>query len=47
LTFFKISPNIKFYKNSSSGSHSVPRGETDMKKVIVAFLNFAKEPKKE
>jgi len=34
--------NIKFNENPSSGSRVVPCGRTDMTKLIVDFLNFAK-----
>jgi hypothetical protein len=46
---FEKSPNIKFHENPSSGSRVVPCGRTDRqknKKIIVAFRNFAKAPKK-
>jgi len=33
--------NIKFHENPSSGSRSVPCGQTDMTKRTVAFRNFA------
>jgi len=40
----------KFYENPSSGSRVIPWGRTDrptdMMKLIFAFRNFAKEPKK-
>jgi hypothetical protein len=36
---------IKFHKSTSSGSRLVPCGRTDMRKLIVAFRNFAKTPK--
>ena len=43
--------NIKFHQNPSSGSRVVPRGrtdgQTDMTKLIVAFRNVAKAPKRE
>jgi hypothetical protein len=52
LSFFDLlskNSNIKFHENPSSGSLVVPRrqrdGWTDMTKLIVAFRNFAKEPK--
>ena len=42
--------NIKFNKNPSSGSRVVPCGRTDrwthLRKLIVAFRNFAKASKK-
>jgi hypothetical protein len=38
--------NIKFHQNSSIGSRVVSRGQTDMRKLIVAFRNFANAPKK-
>jgi len=41
--------NIKFNENSSCGSPAVPCGRTDgqthMKKLMVAFRNFACAPK--
>jgi len=41
--------NIKFHENLSSGSRGVPwrqeDGQTNMTKLIVAFLNFANLPK--
>jgi hypothetical protein len=39
--------NIKFHDNPSSGSRVVPCGQTDMMKLIVAFRNFVKAPKKD
>jgi hypothetical protein len=36
---------VKFQENPSSGSRLVPCGQTDMKKLIFAFRNFAKAPK--
>jgi hypothetical protein len=36
---------VKFHKNPSSGSRVVPCGQTEMTKIIVAFLNFASAPK--
>ena len=44
---FEKNPNIKFQGNPSSGSRVVPCGrdsQTDIMKLIVAFLNFAKAP---
>ena len=41
--------NTKFHKNSSIGSKGVPYGQTDrqvLTKLIVAFRNFAKAPKR-
>jgi hypothetical protein len=40
------SSNIKFYENLSSWSRVVPCGQTDMKRLIIAFRNFAKAPRK-
>jgi len=37
---------MKFYENASSESRVFPCGRTDVTKVIVAFCNFAKAPKK-
>jgi hypothetical protein len=34
---FEKYSNIKFHENPSSGSRVVPRGRTDMTKLIVAF----------
>jgi len=46
---FEKYPNIKFHKNLSSSSRVVPCGRTegliDMNKLIVAFRNFATQPK--
>jgi hypothetical protein len=48
---FENSSNIKFHETPSIGSRVVPRGRTDrrtdMKKLIVAFRNFANAPKNE
>ena len=41
----KESLNIKFRQNPSSGSRVVPRGQTDMTKLIVAFHSFANASK--
>ena len=42
-------PNIKFHENPFSGRRVVPRGRTDeqtnITKLIVAFLNLANAPK--
>ena len=46
LTFENYS-NIKFHENWSSGSRVVSCGRAEMTKLIVAFRNFAKAPKKE
>jgi hypothetical protein len=47
---FEKYSNIKLHKNLASRSRVVPRGQTDrqtdMTKLIVAFRNFAKTPKK-
>jgi len=47
---FEKYSNIKFRANTSSGCRVVSRGETDGRKdktkLIVAFRNFAKAPKK-
>ena len=43
---FGESSNIKFHQNLPIGSLVVPSGQTDMTKLIVAFLNFANAPKK-
>jgi hypothetical protein len=42
--FLKNSPDIKFRENVSSGGRVVPRGQTDMKKLVVPFSNFANTP---
>jgi hypothetical protein len=42
---FVKSSNIKFHENPSSGSRDVPRGRTDMTKLIVTFRNFANASK--
>ena len=36
---------MRFNDTLSTGSRSVPRGQTDMKKLIVAFCNFVNVPK--
>jgi len=38
---FEKCSNIKFPDNPYSGSRAVPSGQTDMKKLIVDFRNFA------
>ena len=43
---FETYSNKNFHENSSSGSPIVPRGQTDMMKLIVVFRSFAKSPKK-
>ena len=43
---FEKSSNIKFHENPSSGRRVVPCGRTDIMKLIVAFSNYAKAPKK-
>ena len=43
--FSKKYSNIKFHENPSIGSPVVPCWRTDMTKLAVAFLNFAKAPK--
>ena len=47
--FFEKYSNINFHDNQSSGSRVVSFGQTDgwtdMTKLIVAFQNFANEPK--
>jgi hypothetical protein len=42
--FFEEYSNIKFHENTSCGSRVVPCGQTDMKVLIVVFINFS-EPK--
>jgi len=42
---FEKYSNIKFYENPSIGSRVVSCGQTDMTKLVVAFLNFANWPK--
>ena len=46
---FEKVPNIKFYQNASSGGRVFPCGQidgrTDIKKIMVAFRNFANAPK--
>jgi hypothetical protein len=42
---FEKSLNIKFNQNPSIGSRVVPCGRTNMKKLTVAFCNFANAPK--
>jgi len=46
LWIFERYWNIKFYENASSKSRVFPCGRTDMTKLIVAFCNFEKAPKK-
>jgi hypothetical protein len=41
---FVKSSNINFHENPSSGSRVVPRGRTDMTKLIVNLRNFANAP---
>jgi len=45
----KNTQNIKFHENPSSGSRVVPCGRTDgqteVRKLIISFYNFAKSPK--
>jgi hypothetical protein len=41
----KKKKKTKFHENPSTGSRVVARGETNMKKLIVAFRNFANMPK--
>ena len=38
---FEKSLGIKFHENSSCGNRVLPREQTNMTKLIVAFLNFA------
>ena len=42
---FEVVSNIKFHQNPSSWNRVVPREQMDMRKVIVAFRNFANAPK--
>jgi hypothetical protein len=42
---FEKSSNIRFHQNPSSGSRVVPCAQTDMRKLNVAFRNFANAPK--
>ena len=47
--FFQKYSNIKFQKNTFSGSPVVPRGRKDgqtWRSLIVVFRNFAKAPKR-
>jgi len=41
---FEKYSNIKFHENPFSGSRVVLCGQTDMKKLVVAFRNFANAP---
>jgi hypothetical protein len=41
---FEKYSDMKFCENPPSGSRVVPCEQTDMTKLIVAFLNFAKAP---
>jgi hypothetical protein len=49
LQIFEKCSDIKFHENLSSGSRVVPcgltEGQIDITKLIVAFRNFANEPK--
>jgi len=42
---FEDYSNIKFHENPSSGSRVVPRGRTDVTKIILDFHNFENAPK--
>jgi hypothetical protein len=42
---FKLSSNIKFHENPSFANRVVPRRQTDIKRLIIYFRNFAKVPK--
>jgi hypothetical protein len=42
---FEKSASIEVHENPSGGSLVVPRGQTDMMKLVVAFHNFANAPK--
>jgi len=44
--FFEKCTKIKFHENPFSGSRVVPCGQTDIKKLIVAFRTFSTSPKK-
>jgi len=43
---FEKPSNVKFHGKPSSGCRVVPCGQTDIKKQIVDFRNFADAPKK-
>jgi hypothetical protein len=43
---FQKSSNIKFHENPSSESPVIPCGRTGITKLIVAYRNFTKSPKK-
>ena len=45
-TDFRKVTNSTFHQNPSIGSRVVACGQTDVTKLIVAFRNFAKPPKK-
>jgi len=45
LQIFRKYSNIKFHRNSFTGSQTVPFGQTEIIKLIVTFRNFAKAPK--
>jgi len=36
---------LKFHENPSSGSRDIPRGQTDITELTVAFRNFSNAPK--
>jgi len=38
--------NIRFHDNPSSSSWDVPRWQTNMTKLVVAFRNFSNGPEK-
>jgi len=42
--FEKKSSNTKFHENPSNGSQVVPRGRSDMSKIVIAFRNFENSP---
>jgi hypothetical protein len=44
---FEKFSTIKIHENPSSGSRVVPRGQTDMTKLMAAFRNFAQASNKE
>jgi hypothetical protein len=43
---FSNNTDIKFRENLFDGSRVVPRGQTDVTQLTVAFGNFANAPKK-
>ena len=47
LQIFEKYSNTKFHESLSIGNRVVPRGQTDMTKLIIAFRNFANASERE